>query len=255
MKKVILFAFVLFIAASCQNVQRRDAAVCWSTFQMPQINIINEAPDSEGWAILDRLIPCFEEYIAVLSMEVLEALYWSPACSIPAVQTLNFYIRDVSGIGAKWGAPPTVSIFYSTRHVERIAQDGDERVLFETRGVQLHELVHAFQLEPQGIGTYGNSVDNEFFIVIEGIADAIRIYLGGFPPDNRRPGGSWRHGFQRTGYFLVWLTERDPDFIRKLNRSMLEIIPWGFNKAIQHILGEQYDIDELWEEYQRAITP
>jgi len=254
MKQSLVFVFALFVLVSCQNVHRSASAECWSTFQLPQINIINEAPDTEGWAILDRLIPCFEEYIAEISMEVLKALYWSPTDSIPGVETLNFHIRDVRGIGAKWGAPPTVGIFYSTQHVERIAADGDERVLFETRGVQIHELVHAFQLEPQGIGTYGNSINNEFFIVIEGIADAIRVYLGGFPPDNRRPGGSWRDGFQRTGYFLVWLTEREPDFIRKLNRSMLEIIPWGFNKAIQHILGDEYNIDELWEEYQAAIS-
>ena len=31
------------------------------------------------------------------------------------------------------------------------------KLFFETRGVLLHELTHAYQLEPQGIGNYGSS--------------------------------------------------------------------------------------------------
>ena len=254
MKQSLLF-ILLFVLVSCQNVHEpRQPVACWSEFQLPQINFINQAEDTEGWRTLNRLIPCQIEFVKELSLEVLKSLYFSPTDSIPDVRTLNYYLRDVRGIGAKWGAPPTIGIFYSSRWVERIAEQSgcDEQVLFETRGVMLHELAHAFQLEPQGIGGYNDG--GEFWILVEGVADAVRIYNGGFPPDNRRPGGNWTDGFQRTGYFIIWLMEREPDFLRKLNRSTLEVIPWGFDKAIKHILGEEYCIDALWEEYQAAIS-
>jgi hypothetical protein len=57
-------------------------------------------------------------------------------------------------------------------------------------------------------------------------------------------------GYRRTGYFFVWLRDtKDPDFLRKLNQSTLHIIPWSFDGAIKHILGPQYNIDQLWHEY------
>lgn len=43
------------------------------------------------------------------------------------------------------------------------------------------------------------------------------------------------------------------EFLRKFNRSTLEVIPWSFDGAIKHILGNEYNIDELWHEYQVAV--
>ena len=53
---------------------------------------------------------------------------------------------------------------------------------FETRGVLLHELTHAYQLEPQGIGSYGTN--RVFWAFIEGMADAVRVANGGFDGPN-----------------------------------------------------------------------
>ena len=52
------------------------------------------------------------------------------------------------------------------------------KLFFETRGVLLHELTHAYQLEPQGIGSYGTN--RVFWAFIEGMADAVRVANGGF---------------------------------------------------------------------------
>lgn len=48
-------------------------------------------------------------------------------------------------------------------------------MFFETRGVLLHELTHAYQLEPQGIGSYGTN--RVFWAFIEGMADAVRVEM------------------------------------------------------------------------------
>lgn len=83
---------------------------------------------------------------------------------------------------------------------------------FETRGVLLHELTHAYQLEPQGIGSYGTN--KVFWAFIEGMADAVRIANGGFHGENDRPkGGNYMDGYRCAGYFFVWLRDnKDPDF-------------------------------------------
>jgi len=49
------------------------------------------------------------------------------------------------------------------------------------------------------------------------------------------------------------LTGKDPDFLRKFNKSVLEIVPWSFDKAMKHIFGEQVTTDSLWEEYQAFL--
>lgn len=40
---------------------------------------------------------------------------------------------------------------------------------------------------------------------------------------------------------------------RKFNKSVLEIVPWSFDKAMKHIFGEQVTTDSLWEEYQAFL--
>ena len=117
----------------------------------------------------------------------------------------------------------------------------------------LHELTHAYQLEPQGIGTYGTN--KVFWAFIEGMADAVRIANGGFTGEADRPkGGNYMDGYRTAGYFFVWLRDnKDSEFLRKFNKSTLEIIPWSFNGAIKHIFGEEADIDALWKEYQIAV--
>lgn len=174
--------------------------------------------------------------------EVLAILYESPKDSITPVHKIFYSIEDTDGISAKGGGRGRVSIFYSTRHVENSFRDNDTaKVLFETRGVLLHELTHAYQLEPQGIGTYGTNKVNRAFI--EGMADAVRVAGGGFDGPNARPrGGHYMDGYRTTGYFL-W----------KFNRSALEVVPWSFDGAVKHILGPKYNIDDLWHEYQVAV--
>lgn len=77
---------------------------------------------------------------------------------------------------------------------------------------------------------------------------------GGFGPDARPKGGNYMDGYRTTGYFFVWLRDhKDKEFLRKINRNTLEIVPWSFDAAIKHVLGEEYNIDELWREYQIAV--
>ena len=85
--------------------------------------------------------------------------------------------------------------------------------------------------------------------------DGISAKGGGIEgPDARPKGGNYMVGYRTAGYFFVWLRDnKDPDFLRKFNRSTLEVIPWSFDGAIKHIFGNEYSIDGLWKEYQIAV--
>ena len=255
--KHLLYAICLaatFGITSChQSKPITSAAEGWDTYNTGIILFEDKASGSAGSDIYHRIIPDAESYIREQARTVLATLYNSPADSIPTVEKIHYTLEDIEGISAKGGGNGDVTIFYSTRHIEQSFAEADTaKLLFETRGVLLHELTHAYQLEPQGIGSYGTN--RVFWAFIEGMADAVRVANGGFGPDARPKGGNYMDGYRTAGYFFVWLRDnKDPEFLRKFNRSTLEVIPWPFDGAIKHVLGEKYDIDDLWNEYQIAV--
>ena len=219
------------------------------------IRFIDQSPESEGAKIYHTLIPDPDPYIRSVAREVMRCLYYKPTDSIPMLRRLDYIIRSDRGISAKGGGGGYVNIFYSTDHVARSFAGGDTaRVDFETRGVLLHELTHAFQLEPQGIGSYGGP-NKAVWEIIEGTADAVRVACGGFHGEPDRPkGGSYHDGYRYIGYFFNWVREtKEPDFIRKMNHSCLTVVPWSWDGALEYALGPGYTIDGLWHEYQVAI--
>lgn len=230
------------------------AAKKWKDYSIPKILFEDKAPQSEGSRIYHALIPNPDAYINKVAREVLNTLYYSAKDSIPRLDRLHYTLEDVDGVSAKGGGNGNVTIFYSTRHIKRSFVDNDTmRVDFETRGVLLHELTHAYQLEPQGIGNYGTN--KTFWAFIEGMADAVRVANDGFHGEKDRPkGGSYKDGYRHTGYFLAWVQQtKDPDFLRKFNRTALEVIPWSWDGAIKKCLGQEYSVDSLWHEYQVAM--
>lgn len=256
MRKLILpLLTVAFLLLSCgtKNPLASHTTDTWDSFVYPEINFVNKAEGTEGSTIYERIVPDPQKLIRESILGVVKTLYWSPEDTIPAIRKINYTIEDVKGISAKGGGVPVISIFYSTRWVEQSAKTGgDDKVLYETEGVLFHELTHGFQLEPQGIGSYGTN--KTFFAFIEGMADAVRAHNGYFPSTNRKPGGHWMDGYQTTGFFLEWLTTKDADFLRKFNHSTQEVIPWGFDEAIKHVLGDDYSVEALWDEYQQFLV-
>ena len=226
----------------------------WDDYFVGNILFEDKAPDSEGSRIYHSLIADPKAYISDQARTVLSTLYFSPEDSIVPVHNLYYTLKDSEGISAKGGQNGEISIYYSTRHIAKSFVGNDTaKVDFETRGVLLHELTHAYQLEPQGIGDYGTS--KVFWAFIEGMADAVRVANGGFHGEADRPkGGSYMDGYRRAGYFFVWLRDdKDPDFLRKFNLSTLAVVPWSFDGAIKYVLGDEYCIDDLWKEYQLAM--
>lgn len=226
----------------------------WLRYDIGDIEFADKARHTKGSEIYHRIIPDPKKFISKCAREVLATLYFSPRDKVEPVESIYYTLEDKKGISAKSGKDGRIRIFYSTRHIESShKKGGDEKVLFETRGVLLHELTHAYQLRPQGIGTYSTNRVNWTFV--ESMADAVRIANNGFHGEKDRPkGGHYSKGYRYGGYFLVWIRDNyDKDFLRKFNLSTLSVIPWSFDGAIKHILGEKYSIEELWREYQIAV--
>lgn len=257
--KYILGIFlVLGGLISCNDKKESDEVVetttdMWADYNVGDVDFKDLSPETKGSAIYHAIVPNPEKYIAEQARKVLKTLYFSPEDSIPGIETICYNFKDYDGVSAKSGEPPVITIDYSTQWVEKSFVNNDTaRVDYETRGVLYHELTHGFQLEPQGIGTYGTN--KTFWAMIEGVADAVRLLNGCFKPEDRPKGGHYTDGYKTTGFFLAWLTDnKDSDFLRKFNQSTLKVIPWSFDGAIKYALGEDQSIDALWEEYQKAM--
>ena len=151
MKKYLIILFAAMAAACVQTGESVD----WKAYNVGKIIFEDQAKETEGSKIYARIIKDPEAYIAEQARDVLATLYFSPADSIPPVENIYYTLEDVDGISAKDGEGEDAYVFYSTRHIEQsFTGNNVEKVLFETRGVLLHELTHVYQLSPQGIGGY-----------------------------------------------------------------------------------------------------
>ena len=258
MKKILFLstAILVLLFNSCCNSKASNPTAQpiqkkWKNYFPGKVYFIDEAGHTQGSQIYKQIIPDPDTYIAENALRVIQTLYFSPEDSIRKINTIKYTLEDRDGISAKGGAGDSVHIFYSTRWIEKSFADGDTaKVDYETRGVLYHELTHAYQLEPQGCGTYSDG--GQYWAFIEGMADAVRVANGCFGPNDRPKGGNYLSGYRITGFFIYWLNQnKDEDFIKKFNRTALEVVPWSFESAFKHIFGddEKYHIDNLWKEY------
>lgn len=229
-----------------RNIERE-----WCGFIYPEIAFEVLDPDTEGAAIYGRLVQDPDAYIRYHTRKVAEILFYSAADTMNTVGKIDYTLKDYEGVSAKSGTPAETAIVYSTRHIEKSARESMYKLDFETRGVLFHELVHAYQFEPKGIGTYGTN--REFWACIEGLADAVRTEAGLFDVAAlRKPGGHWLDGYKTTGFFLQWLTTKDSDALRKFHVTVRDLNPWSFDGAMQAIFGR--GIEDLWNEYQQFLS-
>lgn len=223
----------------------------WEHFDEPKVVFETVHPEAEGSKLYHQLVQDPEAYIRYHARKVAEILYDSADDPINDVRRIKYTLEDKEGISAKSGNSPNIHIFYSARHVEQSAKESLAKLDFETRGVLYHELTHGYQYEPKGCGNYGNN--KTFWACIEGIADAVRAEAGYFDWNTRKPGGNWMDGYRTTGFFLQWLTTKDPDAIRKFHRTVEDLEVWSFDDAIKSVFGPESGIESMWEAYQQFL--
>ncbi len=231
-----------------------DSDPKWKAFTLPEVKFETPYPNSRGSLLYHAIVEDPKELIAIQSRRVLDLLYFSPDDPmIPRRGEIVYKLDNYDGISAFYSGGNGSGIVLSNQYIESYYnQHGAKALVAENKGVLSHELTHSFQLSPQGVGDYSNRI---YHACIEGMADAVRVLSGGFPnPSDRPRGGSYLDSYRYTGFFIAWLVQnKDKDFLRKFNMSTQHVIPWSFDGAIKYALGDQYNVDDLWLEYQRAM--
>jgi hypothetical protein len=255
---ILLFSAINFCPRKNGVIQAQEPVkTSIKTFEMPKMKFEIEEKGALGRDLYRKLVPDSEKLLAELTKQVVEAIYFEDSESIPQPSEIKLVLYyGEKAVAATSSHDGKSLIRYSTDWIEKFyagANQNEEKVLNETKGVLAHELVHVFQLQPQGIGTYGGG--GEYWLLIEGLADAVRVATGYFKPEDRPRGGEFVKGYRYTGFFLNWLREtKDKDFLRKLNLSTQTINPWSFDAAFKQILADdKVTVQNLWDEYMTAV--
>jgi hypothetical protein len=202
-----------------------------------------------GAALFARAVPRPKELVEEVGRAVCRILY-RRASEVRVVRHLTLILRDDPTAGREKGdGRGNVTVMLSTRHLLEFADQGGD-VANEITGSLHHEMTHVFQNDDRapGEGTYANLVN-----VLEGVADFVRIRAGYLPPSPlAEKRGSWDdEPYAKPAFFLLWVDDAHPDFLRRMNRGLLagDGVAWT-PAAIEPLAGET--VDALWAEYQGA---
>lgn len=223
----------------------------WEDFSYPLVPFENQDAKSKGSEYYNYLVQNKEGYLKYHAREVAKILYYDAANSRNDIQQIKYILKQSDVISAKSGNIPSVQIAYSTTYIEQFYQKSMAQLDAETRGVLFHEMTHCYQYEPKNCGSYDGSSD--FWAFMEGVADAVRIQAGYVDYKERTTGGWYSDGYKRTGFFLDWLTTKDPDALRKFNQSAKDLDTWTFDGAMKYIFGQTATVKALWQEYQNYL--
>lgn len=230
-----------------------DTPAKWKQFLLPKVNLIFNNPELEGSQIYKAIVPDCEELVNIASRKVLNCLYEDPNNSlIPRQEEMDYVLENYDGVSYNVGSGRRIVL--SNQYLAKYYRTyGAEAMIKENIGILAHEVAHSYQLRALGCGDYQSGTVYHAFI--EGMADAVRVLCGGFPNESDRPkGGHYMNSYRYTGFFLAWLVKnKDENFLRKFNMSAHYINPWSFDAGIKYALGENYNVDDLWTEYQKAM--
>ena len=229
-----------------------DPYAAWKNFESPEILFIDLAED-KGSKLCDVLVQDKIAYLKWHALEICTYLYFNDRDERFPVNTIEYFLEPMPGeVSYKGGSSPKINIHYSPDWIQKSANESLLKLRLETRGVLFHELVHAYQFEPKGIGSY--STNREFWACIEGLADAVRAEAGLIDiAALRKPGGHWLDGYKTTGFFLQWLTNMNPDALREFHVTVRDMDVWSFDKAMRAMFGPEKGIEQMWAEYQQFL--
>ncbi len=259
------------------QIKRTTSNAIFAGYLAPKFKLVTEAGVSDKAAtayagIVGKDTRAQEAYYTDLLIQVLSSMYYSTTDS--GERPLS-WLKCILGPMDLAGALAYVSgdsegplMKLDSGYLESIA-DGNvnhDDAVFEIRGVLIHEFVHLVQKTVP----YNNGDNMNYFACIEGFADAVRCACGGVTDYNRRyvalNAGSyhdpnrtengkygpyvWQVPYGVSGYFMSWLRYYDGDFLRKLSQTMVTMQgDWSLENAVKYILGADFDIQKLWEEY------
>jgi len=233
----------------------------WSSFISPVITLECANTANAGYVKYTSLAKLkgyntIEEFVQSCCLVIAKSLYYTvDEANDHNLRNINYKLTEGGSLSYKGGSPPNIEIGFDMNYLNDFASSHTDKVSAdEIYGVLCHELCHGYQNEPKNCGEYKSG--DEYFGFIEGTADFCRLQTGGFNP-KRYPskGGSYKEGYNTTAFFYQWIMNaRDKDFLKKMNRTAVDIDPWSMDAVTKELLGSS--ALSLWALYQKAIgTP
>ena len=128
-KRHLVYAIALIVGmGACAASAKKQAEAkpdVWKSYNVGTVLFEDKASETKGSDIYHRIIPDAESYIKEQARTVLATLYNSPEDSITPVNKIHYTLEDIEGISAKGGGNGDVTIFYSTRHIEKSFAEND----------------------------------------------------------------------------------------------------------------------------------
>ncbi len=154
------------------------------------------------------------------------------------ITKIEITIKPFDGVAN--ASPGRDTINFSSDYIKSFAgRSNAAAIKQEMLGVMVHEINHLYQ------NFWADR--NKYTPLSEGVCDAIRAKAGHYPPGRKQKGGNYLGSYTTTGYFLLYLNEKYPDFIYKFNKAA----PTWNDNFWQLTLGKS--VDQLWNEYQASF--
>lgn len=271
------------ISTSDITIKKESASTRFVTMQAPNYTFVPIKQEDENWEevqegynqMAGKTDAAKRSFFTGILKSVLSAAYYSTVDGGEnPVKTLYCYvtkdgIANMNGVYAyvTWdNNGPLVKLAYNVLSDQVNAGGIDIK---GWKGVCLHEFTHLIQSMPSEQAAASPA---DRMMMQEGYADAIRTSTGGFTDKERLDNGQWAAGqayedpnrvvdgnpapyiwqqkYQTSGNFMAWLRKYDGDFLRKLSASTKLITTgWSLESAVHLILGKDFDMKKLWDEY------
>ncbi|NQZ24598.1 MAG: discoidin domain-containing protein [Colwellia sp.] len=230
----------------------------------PQVDFRDMNPETEGSALVNRILGNPAQHMANRCIDVAKVLY-TDASESSRFNHLTFQLRakDDSGnefVAYKYGQDGSgeMTIVVSTTHLENVYRSSggsDSAIRDEIDGILFHEVTHGYNNSPLTTDQYGEA--GPFWAYTEGIADGVRINAGFHKTRQPDVNGSrqWLGGYTTSGFFLHYVNEKiDPSFIRKFNQSASDMgnYTWSWDAAFRSITNR--GVQDVWNEYKAFIN-
>lgn len=199
-----------------------------------EIEVKNQ--DADASAIYGKAIPDPKTILSEIALSDCLSMYKKPE-EVPKRQKITIVIRTMDGVA--YATPHNGEIHFSAKYIKDFSNGKDPAAIKqEMYGVMVHEINHLYQ---------NFWKDGKYTPFSEGICDAIRARANLYPEGRKRKGGTYMDSYTTTGYFLLHLDGKYPDFIYKMNQAAKN---WSDN-FWQQTTGKS--ADELWAEYQNSF--
>jgi hypothetical protein len=204
----------------------------------PAVAFENDEPDAGGRVFTDN-VKNPTSFVQTLTRAVCPILYRLPSEPTPVtrITLLLAAVAPPTLGGTSGGTANDATITLNTPFLASYANTHTaDETLYQITGLTAHLVSSLYQHTGAPLG------------VQSGVNDFVRYRLGYIPDSNRRKGGNWDDGYQTTAFFYVYLDDRYPDFVYKLNL----IIGTAYSvNAFQVLTGK--DVLTLWNEYQGSF--